>query len=1140
MTGAGNRLPENVIGPQHTASNPFSSVWVAANAGSGKTTVLVDRVMRLMLADVPLPRILCLTFTRAAAAEMKNRLFKKLGEWTALPDAALEEKIFALTGEMVAVDRLVAARRLFARALDVPGGLKIDTIHAFCQSLVGRFPLEAGVAPHVSVMDERLSAELMAESRNRVVAASHGGAHGEIAAALDRLVVQLDESGFDDLMTDLTRMRGRLERGIERHGGLGGAIRVLRARLGLRAGETPQTVAAAACAAGAFDELGLTRAAAALERGTQTDRENAAAIRAFISEPEARPRLLGGAYRRVFLTKDGEPTKKLIPKSVSGSASEPVLLAEQSRLAAVNERLKAARVAESSADLLRLSAAVIVAYDETKSARAVLDYDDLILSAKKLLTRQGGVSWVLYKLDGGIDHILIDEAQDTSPEQWEVVRTLADEFFSGAGAREDIALPRTFFAVGDEKQSIFSFQGADIAEFERMREHFQQRARQASRDFRPVPLDFSFRSVPPVLHAVDRVFSRDPARIGVVPKGESVEHRPIRAGHGGLVEIWPAEKPQEETESLPWDAPLGQTPADSPPARLARKIARLVKGWIENGEMLVSRGRPIAPQDVMVLVRRRGPFFDEMVRALKLCGVPVAGTDRMVLTEQLAVMDLMALAQFVLLPEDGLTLATVLKGPLYGLSDDDLFALAHGRKGTLWTELKSRAGENPLWKAAHDELTAILARADFTAPFEFYAEILGARGGRKRILARLGPEANDPLDEFLSLAIDFAREHPPSLQGFLAWLSRSFIEIKRDLEEARREVRVMTVHGAKGLEAPVVFLPDTCAVPDHRHNARLLIADETLPPLWPGRADNEEAVCAAARGAEKNRRDEEYRRLLYVAMTRACDRLYVCGYEGARERPDDCWYNLIHDALAGEMQTVALADGSKALRMETPQTSPPQAEPGAERAEEAGPLPAWAKAPPAPEGEIPVPLAPSRPAGEEPPAASPLLGDGLAVRRGRAIHRLLELLPALAPAARKAAAQKYLARPVHGFDALTQDKIAEETLAILTDPEFAPLFGPASRAEVPLAGRINRFIVAGQVDRLMVTDSAVQIVDYKTNRPVPERAEETPPAYLKQMAAYRALLAHIYPGRAVRCALLWTAVPLLMPIPEALLDPHAP
>jgi ATP-dependent helicase/nuclease subunit A len=1143
MTGEAHRLPENVIANQRSAADPVASVWVAANAGSGKTTVLVDRIIRLMLAGIPLSRILCLTFTRAAAAEMENRLFKQLGEWTTLADAALEEKVRELTGKPVASEQLIEARRLFARSLDAPGGLKIDTIHAFCQSLIGRFPLEADVAPHAAIMDERLAAELMADARNRVLASAHDEGNAEFAESLNRLVVQVDETGFDDIMAELTRLRGKTERSIEKLGGQGAAIRAIRRKLGLREGETRDAVIAAACADGAFDELGLTRAAAALERGSATDRARAATLRAWLRDPKSRPPLFPGVYREVFLTQKGTPRaeKGFIAKSVAADPkAAAALLAEQTRVAEANERLKAASVAEASADLLRLAAAVIAAYDEEKSARAVLDYDDLILKARSLLARQGGVSWVLFKLDGGIDHILIDEAQDTSPEQWEVVRALADEFFAGAGAREDLVLPRTLFVVGDEKQSIFSFQGADVAEFERMRDHFRNRAREARAIFLPLPLEFSFRSAPAVLKAVDLVFSREPAKHGVVPEGTTIAHEAIRKGHAGLVEIWPTEKPQEKAEVLPWDTPLGQTAADSPPARLAQRIAKLIKNWLDAREILPSCGRPIAPQDVMILVRRRGAFFDEMVRALKIAEVPVAGTDRMVLAEQLAVMDLMAAGRFALLPEDDLTLAAVLKGPLYGLSDDDLFALAHGRKGALWQALRSRGAENPRWQAAQDELAALLARADFTAPFEFYAELLGERGGRKRILARLGPEANDPIDEFLSLAINFAREHPPSLQGFLDWLSRTFIEVKRDLEEARHEVRVMTVHGAKGLEAPVVFLPDTCAVPDHRHNARVLFVDENLPPLWPVRAENEEAVCAAAREAERRRREEEYRRLLYVAMTRARDRLYICGYEGERKRPEGCWYDLIREALAGEVAEVTRDDGTKVQRLENPQTSPPKTERGPDEVEEAGPLPDWAREAPAPERGAPVPLAPSRPADEEPPAVSPLAGDGLAIRRGRITHRLLELLPALEPGAREAAARRYLARPVHGLDAALREAIARETLAILTNREFAPLFGPASRAEVPLAGCIGELVIAGQVDRLVVTGTEVQVVDYKTNRPVPARPDEAPVAYLKQMAAYRALLALIYPAHRLRCALLWTSAPLLMPLPDALLDPYAP
>jgi len=1139
MTGETARLPKGVIGRQHAASNPLASVWVAANAGSGKTTVLVDRVMRLMLAGVPLARILCLTFTKAAASEMKNRLFKNLAEWTALSDGALEKRIFALTGEIVDADQLIAARRLFARALDTPGGLKIHTIHAFCQSLIGRFPLEAGVAPHAAVMDDRLAGELMAQARNRVLTASHDGAHPELAAALDRLVVKVDETAFDEIMAELTRSRARLARAVERFGGLGAAIRALRSRLGLGEGESEESIIAAACADGAFDAEGLARAATALEAGSPSDRESAAALRAWLAGPPSRPGLLRGTYGNVFLTRKGEPRKKLITKSAAMPEAERALAEEQSRLAGVNERLKAAALAESSADLLRLAMEIIAAYRDEKSARAVLDYDDLILTASALLSREGGVSWVMYKLDGGIDHILIDEAQDTSPEQWDVIRALAEEFFAGAGAREDVVLPRTLFAVGDEKQSIFSFQGADVAEFERMREYFWDHARQASRDFRPVPLEFSFRSAPAVLKAVDLVFSREPAKTGVVPEGETIEHRPLRTGQAGLVEIWPMEKPQETEETPPWQAPLDRMAADSPPARLAQKIARRIKAWRDGGEILPSTGRALAPQDVMILVRRRGPFFDEMVRALKVAGVPVAGTDRMKLAEQLAVMDLMALGAFVLLPEDDLTLATVLKGPLYGLGDDDLFALAFGRKASLWQALRSRAAENPLWRAAASELTELLSRADFVPPFEFYAELLGARAGRERILARLGPEANDPLDEFLQLALAYAREHPPSLQGFLDWLSRTPIEIKRDLEEARSEVRVMTVHGAKGLEAPVVFLPDTCAVPDHRQNARVLVPSEDLPPLFPARAENEEALCAAARGEEKRRRDEEYRRLLYVAMTRARDRLYVCGFEGKKTRPGDCWYDLVRGALEDETREIALEDGTTGLRLENAQTSLPEEKRQVEPEEAAGPLPDWARSPPKPEAGAPVPLAPSRPP-EEPAAASPLAGDGLAIRRGRITHRLLELLPNLAPPDRPAACRRYLARPVHGLEPEMQETIARETLAILEDPEFAALFGPDSRAEVPLAGRIGGLVIAGQVDRLVVTGAEVQIVDYKTNRPVPGEAAEAPVAYRRQMAAYRALLVRVYPGRRVRCALLWTAAPRLMPLSEALLEPYAP
>lgn len=1141
MTGPMDQLLEKVQAEQRPASDPTASVWVTANAGSGKTRILVDRIIRLMLSNCDMQRILCLTFTRAAAAEMETRLFDRLAEWSTLSDPKLEEEIRRLTGRMVDADQLLAARRLFARALDVPGGLKLETIHGFCQSLIGRFPIEAGVAPHVSVMDDREAEELMRAARDRVLVMAEEG--GELAEAMSRLVIRLDESGFDRLMAELTRNRGKMREMVA--AGTEIAARRMRKLLGLAENETRQSVISDYCDDAAFDAAGLARAAAALESGSDKDRERAAIIRAWLGGPVSRPSLIGGDYLDLFLTQKGEPRaeKTLISKSLAADPQAvAAILAEQARLLAFRDKLKAAEVAEATADLLRLSAAMLEAYEAEKSTRALLDYDDLILKTQDLLGRQGGVSWVLYKLDGGIDHILIDEAQDTSPEQWDVIRALAEEFFAGAGAREELVLPRTLFTVGDEKQSIFSFQGADLAVFEAMHEHFKTRAQESRRDFVNLPLERSFRTAPAVLHAVDRVFARDAARDGVVLPGSSLVHQPLREGDAGLVEIWDVEKPVAGEEPDPWDAPLDQMAEDSPPSRLARRIANTIHGWIENKEILLSRGRPIEAQDIMILVRRRNDFFDEMVRTLKLQNIPVAGTDRMVLSDQLAVMDLVALGQFALLPEDDLTLATVLKGPLFCLNDDDLIELGHRRDGSLWQALKSRASENPQWQAARDELAEILSRADFVPPFEFYAAVLAEREGRKRMIARLGFEANDPINEFLSLAIAYGAEHPPSLQGFLQWFSRNPIEVKRDLEIARREVRVMTVHGAKGLEAEIVFLPDTCAVPDHRQESRLIWADGMM--LWPVRKENEERICAGARAEEKRRRDQEYRRLLYVAMTRARDRLYVCGYEKKKARPAGCWYDLVREALSDVAQPVKLKDGTEVLRLANDQRWPPRDGRKAATIEQAGALPSWAILPPAPEPPVPVPLAPSRPLEAEPPALSPLAGpgghEGEAVRRGRIIHRLLELLPPLSAAEREPACRRFLGLSIHGLDQTQIKAITAETLAILSDPVFGHLFGPGSRAEVPLAGKIGDRVIAGQVDRLLVTDGEVHIVDYKTNRPVPDSADQAPVAYLKQMAAYRAVLTEIYPKHSVRCALLWTVAPKLMPISKEILDRHAP
>jgi ATP-dependent helicase/nuclease subunit A len=1143
---------------QRLAADPAASVWVSASAGTGKTSVLTDRVLSLLLAGTPPTRILCLTFTKAAAAEMANRIASRLGAWASGPDAALDAMLGDLPQATPKADRHARARRLFAQVVDAPGGLKIMTIHAFCQSLLRRFPLEAGLSPHFDVMDERSAAELMARARDEVLARAQPRDDATLARALAEVTSHVAEDEFGELMGDLVRERGRLARGLDRVGGVEGAVSAVYRRLGLDASDTPDKIKAHACADDAFDVAGLRAAAKALAAGSPADRDRGAKLAAWLAAPERRASGFAD-YLLIFLTAKRTIRATLATKAACDAAPhvDEILRGEAERLLDAVDRLNAATTAAATAALLRIGAAMLDAYERYKEFATLLDYDDLIFKTRQLLEARGA-EWVLYKLDQGLDHILIDEAQDTNPDQWSIVAALAEEFFAGEGAKPDT---RTVFAVGDAKQSIYSFQRADPKAFDAMRALFAGRVKAAAGTWRSVELEVSFRSAPAILQAVDAVFSTATASDGVVAPGSAIRHRAFREGSAGLVELWPAVTPRERPDFEPWSLPVTRESADSPPARLAAFIAARIKRWIERKEKLESKDRPIEAGDIMVLVRRRGVFVEELVRALKTANVAVAGVDRMVLTEQLAVMDLMALARFLLLPEDDLTLASVLKSPLVGLDEGQLFELAYGRTPrTLWQSLARKASDDLAFAEAHTYLSALLKKVDFIPPYELFAEVLGNPGrpsgpsGRERILARLGPEAEEPIDEFLAQSLLYERGHVPSLEGFLHWIEAGQGEIKRDPESsARAEVRIMTVHGAKGLQAPIVILPDTTQVPIQSPK---LLWDEGYENLflWPPRRAHEGSVPSALRHVADERRDQEYHRLLYVAMTRAEDRLYVCGWCGTERPAAGSWHNLVAAGLeriaepfdfdcAGE---IAESWSGQGLRLLSKQTAPPEVSKHEAAVPETDEVaPSWLRRMPPSEPVPGRPLAPSRPAEVAPSVRSPLgPDDGWRFRRGTLVHRLLEALPNLPPEAREVAAEQYLARPAHGLAEAERIEIARQTLAVLADPAFAPLFGPGSRAEVPIVGTVasqsGTNVISGQVDRLLVTSEDVVVLDYKTNRPPPTSVEDVAVVYLKQMAAYRALLREIYPARQVRCALLWTDGPRLMPLPDAALDPYAP
>ena len=1142
---------ERATSSQQRASDPLASAWVSANAGSGKTHVLANRVIRLLLEGTDPARILCLTFTRAAAAEMANRIFDTLGQWVLLDDEALIKSIHKISGRVEFEGaRLAQARRLFARALETPGGLKVQTIHAFCESLLQRFPLEAGIPPGFQVLDERGSRELLSEARAAALGDGRDGS--ESAGALKIVIAHLQAPDFDTVLDEVLSKRTEIA--------AAGSARDITARLrslhGLADGDTVETIVDAVAGDG-FDLEGY-RAAMAEMRESST-RDKAAAERIAQALDTVDPQQRFAALQSTFLTQKLEARKDIITKSLGQKHPGLADWLDRAKGAyeAAFERYRAAVVCRGTEAVLTVAGAVIGRYEAYKRHRALLDYDDLINKTVALF-ESAQAPWVLYKLDGGLDHILVDEAQDTSPDQWLVVAHIAEEFFAGEGARD---LTRTVFAVGDEKQSIFSFQGADPAKFEDMRCYFERHVSEAQAAFETVPLNVSFRSTPLILRAVDKVFEADRARKGVTRAGDVPLHEANRAGQPGLVEIWPTIKPDETDEPDPWDAPLDWEGPSSPRVQLAERIAAQIADWLKYKDPLVSKGRPIEPGDILILVRRRDTFVDAVVRALKRRNIPVAGADRLVLTGHIAVQDLLALARFVLLAEDDLTLATVFKSPLLArpdgdaFDDDDLFALAHGRKGALWTVLAERARGNAALAHAHVQLKAWRARADWQKPYEFFSQVLGPDGARRRFVERLGTEANDPVDEFLGLALQYERQHVPSLQGFVHWMTAAETAIKRDMEHGLNEVRVMTVHGAKGLEANIVFLPDTCTVPDRRHDPKIMLLDragESPLPVWPIAKAYETGVIAEAREAYQADRLEEYNRLLYVALTRACDRLYVCGYETKRGRQPGCWYDLVHDALVPEAAEIPSRDGGvECWRLEDGDAGEPEEDRHSrdERFVPENPPP-WAHADPPPEPDVQRALAPSNieqvlegdPAGaQEQIALSPLADQNQdRFKRGRIIHALLQMLPGVESADRMARARAYVAQEGFALAADAQDEILSAVFSVLDHQEFSPLFGPQSRAEVPVIARLavagSDIVVSGQVDRLVVSDAEVLIVDYKTNRPAPPTVETVASGYVRQVAAYRMALSAIYPGRKVRGLLLWTDGPRLMELPEALLD----
>jgi ATP-dependent helicase/nuclease subunit A len=1085
---------------QKRATDPENSIWVAANAGSGKTHVLVERIIRLLLQGAEPASILCITYTKAAAAEMSARLFKRLGNWAAHDDQTLQIELQNLGVSEVDKFALSAARRLFTRALETPGGLKIQTIHAFCERLLHLFPVEAGLAPGFQVMDGRTSLQLRDEAVEKVMRASRLPAENELNVALNAIGDLTNSENFnnliDEFLSGTKSWRSLLDTELEG----GGFSLALKSTLQLMPEDSDQSITDQI---ENIDVESYRRHAMILKPFGPHRNHNTSEL--MLKAATSGDRLL--ILKQLFFTADVSKFRdSLIAKKTSQAHLEidNFLNSEKARLSTLFEKLWLIERVEATSHLFTLAKAIHRETESKKKLKGLYDFDDLIERCEKLLGNAKATHWVLHKLDSGLKHILVDEAQDTSPSQWQIVKALADEFYSGESPNNKF--DRTLFVVGDRKQSIFSFQGADVSAFALARKSFSEKIAGSGAKLDLIDLSISYRSTPEVLQAIDQVFPPSTPHLLGFSSDNFVErgHTTIRNSEPGVVEVWPLYEPLEKEEEEPWIAPIDREPAASPRRRLARDIVATIKSWIDH-RYLPSKNRTVRPDDVLILLQSRGPLFAMLIAELRRAHIPVAGADRLKLLESLAVKDLLALLQWLMLPEDDYSLACILKSPLLPqpYSEDQLFELCHGRAtDTLWSRVEARADENTkrllIWKT----------QSETSGPFELLAQVMVKT--RKAMVARLGAEAEDAANALLDQALAYEFEFGPYLAGFLHWIMAQETDVKREMEKDSGEVRLMTIHGAKGLEANIVFVADAGSMPkSNRTTPNLLevigLNQSYSLPLWRSTGKEKSAKQTALEVVEEQRVKAERNRLLYVAMTRACDELYICGVGSKGKSDNGSWYEIISKALVESENEDGVRIGSE------PQYRDTEKKLAIDNVE----LPHWIKSP--------API-------EDNAQLYSLTGlvtrhlkkqknyDLAAAKRGVAIHTLLEGLPNISGEKREIYAKRK-ARDL-GLD----EKEAIILAKLFDHPELEPFFGPESRSEAELRGTLeNGQKVVGRVDRIAILSENIYLLDYKSDQFVPE-ALPIDHEYAQQMALYVQLLEEAYPSHQIIAALLWTQV----------------
>ena len=1105
---------------QNNAASGLSSVWVSASAGTGKTYVLTKRILGLLLQDNTLKphEILAVTFTRAAAREMEERLRLELSVWATCTEDELRVSLEKMLGETPSKMHIQRARTLFAEFLD--NAVESNTIHGFCQKILAQFPLEADISPAFNLIEGQEQSELLRKAKSSVFMHALEGTL-KPAWVFDYYAYTYGEKKLSEALDSFVNESTRYQKYLKSYGGIEGVKKELLNTLNVEeelTGDTFDAYCKKLCAVPNVYMDILQKGAESLLQGGKVAQGLGVLLKEYLNDETAPWEKL----KNIFITpssgkvrSQGFPDAKA--RKFGGDTLWDMMHKFADHIVDIEEKLKAANAYLITVSYLELGSQILQSYEKLKYKSGVLDFDDLISKTADLLKNTEKSEWVRFKMDQKIRHVLLDEAQDTDNDQWIILKAIIDEFYAGVGQHEG----RTFFAVGDMKQSIYRFRGAQPHVFGSMKKYLHQHQEQSDIPVAVEELMVSFRSTEPVLNFVDSVFAQTNRHHAVDDMAKEILHNAVKVGSSGVVHISPLlEAENEDVEPEPWSLPTRQNKQNSLQTEIAEKTAKQILDLLNSKDVLESTGTYIEPGDIMILLRSRSSM-SSLIAALDRYYIPHGGADQVTLQSETVVQDLLALLKFVSNQDDDLSLAHVLRSPLVGLNDAQFDALfvEKNKFQNLWQCVDKTCS----YGAVLQSVTRAFYKHDLQGFLTWVIQQLNIRGVYYSLMSMRDEKSpvvavDDALDTLLNMAMDVTKKGEGVLK-LIHMLDTQTLNLKRETD-AGNKVRLMTAHGSKGLESPIVIMPDTTG--QFYKN----MSNDT--GLWHVNEDGSDSLFLhriSIKSApafqetlieeEKERIFRDEMRLLYVALTRSKERLYISGVKKHGYNSENCWYGHILEAVHSTDCFTQISQGEYLFKVDNnlkAQTKEKPLEPVEEK------LPAWVESlAPNERGLTLVHASDSLKRKEQLELLSEKQREKL-FKRGQLVHKLLEFLPDLQKGEWHKKGMNFLKQVAPEYCDLEKENLVQSAVAVLeTYPEF---FGENSKAEIPLAANLNGYRLEGVVDRLVVAEKEVIAVDYKTNAQIPEII---PADYQKQMQFYKKALQEIFPEKEIKAALVWTS-----------------